>query len=430
MVVTGRQKSIALFIALGAVLISVILVFYIGWVLFNWRSGILLFCGFLLVTMIICGVVLNTIFLVREIRRNEQHDAFINAVTHELKTPVASIRLYLETLQRHTLDETKRNQFYSIMLEDSERLLGTIEQVLRTGRIGHARHVANSSPIDLRQVVEECLARARTLHNLPADCLQYDSGPALKIRGDLDEVRAAVSNLIENAVKYSGNDVRVTVETAKMDDENVAVRVKDNGVGIPKSELKRIFKRFYRVPGPLAARLAGEVRRRGCAGARRCHPRGGSRGSLARPQLTGRNDSLLELRSDPLLAGEAGLPSGARGRDGRHPAPHDHHRSALPLRAASHIATPRGDGPNGVRHRASQDLRRRPAGRDSGRRDAAGRRRRLSRAARPRRRPDRRGWRDPSAVATRVFAGSARFGGERQVGGIMERCTGATGALS
>ncbi len=257
MVVTGRQKSIAFFIALGAGLISVLLVFYVGWVLFNWRTGILLFCGFLLVCFIICGVVLNTIFLVREIRRNEQHDAFINAVTHELKTPVASIRLYLETLQRHAVDERKRKEFYRVMLEDSDRLLGTIEQVLRTGRIGHARHIASSSPIDLREVVEECLARARTLHKLQWDSLQYDPGPPLELRGDPDEVRAAVSNLIDNAVKYSGNDVRVTVETAKLDDKNVAVRVKDHGVGIPKSELKRIFKRFYRVPGPLAARLKG-----------------------------------------------------------------------------------------------------------------------------------------------------------------------------
>src|SRR6202162_2615587 len=138
MVVAGRRKTIAFFIALGAGLISVILLLYIGWVLLNWRTGILLFLGVLLLAMIISGVVLNTIFLVREIRRNEQHDAFINAVTHELKTPVASIRLYLETLQKHSVDDAKRQEFYHIMLEDSDRLLSTIEQVLRTGRIGPA----------------------------------------------------------------------------------------------------------------------------------------------------------------------------------------------------------------------------------------------------------------------------------------------------
>ncbi len=134
--VSGRRRSIALFIALGAALIFVILLLYIGWVLLNWRTGILLFLGVLLLAVIIAGVVLNTLFLVREIRRNEQHDAFINAVTHELKTPVASIRLFLETLQTHAVDEAKRKDFYRIMLEDSDRLLATIEQVLRTGRAG------------------------------------------------------------------------------------------------------------------------------------------------------------------------------------------------------------------------------------------------------------------------------------------------------
>src|SRR5947209_15972820 len=112
MVIAGRRKTVAFFIALGAGLISVILLLYIGWVLLNWRTGILLFLGVLLLALIIGGVVINTAFLVREIRRNEQHDAFINAVTHELKTPVASIRLYLETLQSRPLDDAKRREFY------------------------------------------------------------------------------------------------------------------------------------------------------------------------------------------------------------------------------------------------------------------------------------------------------------------------------
>src|SRR5882672_2359292 len=195
MVVAGRQKSVAFFIALGAGLISVILLLYIGWVLLNWRTGILLFLGVLLLAMIISGVVLNTIFLVREIRRNEQKDAFINAVTHELKTPVTSIRLYLQTLQSRAVDDAKRKEFYGIMLDESERLLGTIEQILRTGRIGAASHKLNVTQVDLGGVVEECLIRARTLHQIPAESLEYHPGPQVTIMGDLDEVRAAVSNL-------------------------------------------------------------------------------------------------------------------------------------------------------------------------------------------------------------------------------------------
>src|SRR5690242_7068487 len=131
MVVGGRHRSIAFFVAMGAGLIVFIILLYVGWVLLNWHTGILLFFGILLLLLVIAGVVLNTIFLVREIRRNERHDAFINAVTHELKTPIASIRLYLETLQTRHVDPEKQQDFYRIMLSDSDRLLSTIEQVLR-----------------------------------------------------------------------------------------------------------------------------------------------------------------------------------------------------------------------------------------------------------------------------------------------------------
>src|ERR1700722_6873995 len=131
MVSAGRRKSIAFFIALGAGLILVTLLLYIGWVLLNWHRGILLFLGALLLAVIISGMVLNTIFLVREIRRNPQHDASLNAATPQPKTPLPSIRLYPETLQTRAVDEAKRREFYQIMLEDSDRLLGPIEQVLR-----------------------------------------------------------------------------------------------------------------------------------------------------------------------------------------------------------------------------------------------------------------------------------------------------------
>ncbi len=257
MVVGGRRKSIAFFIALGIGLILVVLLLYIGWVLLGWRNPILLFFGVVLVLMVIGGVVLNTTFLVREIRRNAQHDAFINAVTHELKTPVASIRLYLETLQSRAVDEPKRQEFYRTMLDDSDRLLGTIEQILRTGHTGQSKRELHVSALDFGHIVEECLARARRLYHVPDEALSYRPGSPVTIQGDADEVRAALSNLIDNAVKYAGKDAKVEVETENVDGRYVAVRVKDNGPGIPQSELKQVFKRFYRVPGPLATRVKG-----------------------------------------------------------------------------------------------------------------------------------------------------------------------------
>ena len=254
---TGRRRSIAGHIAFGVGLISILLVLYIGYFLLNWRHGILLILGILLVLMISCGILLNTIFVVREIRRNEQHDAFINSVTHELKTPVASIRLYLETLQTRPVDEAKRKEFYQVMLEDSDRLLSTIEQVLRTGRVGSTAHRLNPTRIDLDEVVRSSVELVRTLHRVPAEALRYQPcGPAT-VFGDLEEIRAAITNLIDNAVKYSAAEVNVTVETVRLDERFVILRVKDQGPGIPKTELNRVFRRFYRVPGPLASRIKG-----------------------------------------------------------------------------------------------------------------------------------------------------------------------------
>ena len=204
----------------------------------------LLVLGILLLVIIISGVVLNTISLVREIHRNEQKDAFINAVTHELKTPVASIRLYLETLQTRAVDEEKRKEFYRIMLEDSDRLLGTIEQVLRTGRMGAASRGLNLVRIDLGSLVQDCIVRARALHRIPPDSLTLHSASPVSIMADLEEVRAAVSNLIDNAVKYSRKNVQVRVETEQTDG-HVLLRVIDDGVGIPKAELKRVFKAYF-----------------------------------------------------------------------------------------------------------------------------------------------------------------------------------------
>jgi signal transduction histidine kinase len=217
--------------------------------------------GVIFFVLIIAGLVLNTIFLVREIRRNEQHDSFINAVTHELKTPIASIRLYLETLQRRQVDEAKRNEFYQIMLDDSDRLLRTVEQVLRASRTGHRRRHIHKVVVDLGDLARECLELARKRAHLDEQALRFVSAmgpgePAL-VFGDVEELRAAISNLIDNAIKYSDGKIEVSVEVSAPSVNRVSVRVTDRGVGIPHGELKQIFKRFYREPRRVVSRVKG-----------------------------------------------------------------------------------------------------------------------------------------------------------------------------
>jgi signal transduction histidine kinase len=260
MIPAPKRKSLV-FATLGTCLIALVVALNVSWIVLNWREGLLLVLGVVLFLVILAGVVVNTVFLVREARRNEQHDAFINAVTHELKTPVASIRLYLETLQRRELADEKRHEFYRVMLADSDRLLDLIEQVLRAGRTSARSRVLHQVPIDLRDTVRECLDLARVRHHLPDEALAYVDRVAepaqATVLGDPDELKAAVTNLVDNAIKYSNGDVHVQVELAPLEDRRVAVRVKDAGIGISAAELKRIFRRFYRIPEAVAMRIKG-----------------------------------------------------------------------------------------------------------------------------------------------------------------------------
>ncbi len=260
--VKSRRKSIAFFITLGACLVVLAAALNVGWILLNWREVAFLVLGIVFFGLLITGLVLNTTFLVREIRRNEQHDSFINAVTHELKTPITSIRLYLETLQKHEVDEARRREFYNIMLADSDRLLHTVEQVLRAGQTGHRRPLAPASLIDMTEIARECLELVRTRYNLQTEAVRFSAplnngNGRANVTGDAEELRAAISNLIDNAVKYSTQEVSVSVEVEAVDARRVMVRVTDRGVGIPKGHLKRIFKRFYRVPGRVMRRVKG-----------------------------------------------------------------------------------------------------------------------------------------------------------------------------
>jgi len=244
----ARRKSAFFFLALGVCLAALALAVGSGWIILNWRYDIQVVLGILFFLVIVAGLILNTSFLVREIRRNEQHDSFINAVTHELKTPIASIRLYLQTLERRDVDEAQRREFYRLMLEDADRLLGTVEQVLRAGEARHKRERRHTE-LDFGSLVQECVEIARKRYNLKPDALRLESsnGSHPRVKGDPEELQTAVSNVLDNAVKYSNNSIDVSVRLDTPDEKHIVLSVQDHGVGIPATELKRIFRRFYRV---------------------------------------------------------------------------------------------------------------------------------------------------------------------------------------
>jgi len=254
----SRRGKIVFFLTLGVLLAAASIAVGFGWIIFNWQQDFKVVLGVIFFGAIVTGLILNTSFLVREIRRNEQHDAFINAVTHELKTPIASIRLHLQTLERRKLDEPQRQTFYRLMLEDSERLMNTVEQVLKAGREG-ARKKEHIS-LDFAQLVEQCVETARTSHHLRPEALRYRSllnGNGSQVLGDPGDLRTAVSNILDNAIKYSSNHVDISVHLEEQPSNGLLLKVQDAGVGIPPGELKTIFKRFYRVPNRALPQVRG-----------------------------------------------------------------------------------------------------------------------------------------------------------------------------
>jgi two-component system, OmpR family, sensor histidine kinase SenX3 len=259
--ITSRRKAIAFFVVLGCSLVALAVALQVGWIILSWREGVKLFFGIIFFFAIIAGMILNTIFLVREIKRNEQHDSFINAVTHELKTPITSIRLYLETMQRRDVGEAQRQQFFTLMLSDTDRLLATVEQVLTAGESGYKRGKRHHIDLDFEALVLESIELARTRHHLDSGAIDFESeAPATSTNLNADPIglRTAVSNLLDNAIKYSGDKIEISVRLETADEDKLLIlRVTDRGVGIPAPELKRIFKRFYRVPGRNSFKVKG-----------------------------------------------------------------------------------------------------------------------------------------------------------------------------
>ena len=256
----NRKRSIVLVALLGSGLIAFAVALNVSFIVVNWRTGLLVLLGVIGLVVLVGGLTLNTAFLIREIRKSEQHDAFIHAVTHELKTPLASIKLYLQTLRQRDLPVDKRHDVIDTMLDDSDRLQQTIDQILLAGKTGDARRVEHPADVDVSEIVGECVSLAGKRYHLANGEVAYvhpPPGGAFVVQGDREELVAAVTNLVDNAVKYSGDRVPVAVEVARIGARRVAISVRDQGIGITSHELKRVFRRFYRLPAALRSRVRG-----------------------------------------------------------------------------------------------------------------------------------------------------------------------------
>lgn len=249
-------RRVSVPIALTVLLVAVTIALTVGWQILVVRERIsfaegfraihwvLVALGSVFFVLIITVAVLQAVWLVREMRTNQRQQNFIDAVTHELHTPLASLRLYLDTLRGKPLDEDRRQEFFAIMADDLERLERTIDQILRAARTAGRVHDA---PVDLSALLAACVDDVRRGHALGADAVSLGLPGRAWVRGDVEQLRVAFRNLLENAVRYGGSTVRVDVGLRAVSARTIEVAVADHGLGIPSSALRAVFQRFHRL---------------------------------------------------------------------------------------------------------------------------------------------------------------------------------------
>lgn len=218
---------------------------------------VLLILGTLFFALIIVGLGLLCAWLIREMRLNQRQQAFLDAVTHEMKTPLASLRLYLDTLALHDPVPQERREFLARMGEDVERLDRTVHQVLAAARAEERVRKAQQEWVELSPLLERCVSEIRARHGLSPEAVRLEASSDATVRGDPAELGLVFRNLLENAVKYSEPPVDVRVGVTLGIDERVHVEIVDRGIGIPRKELRKIFQRFYRAGRDVQRKAAG-----------------------------------------------------------------------------------------------------------------------------------------------------------------------------
>jgi signal transduction histidine kinase len=266
------RRSIGLPLTIGIVLVVLALVLAVGWNVLVVRGigdvrqvaerlsnthWVLLTLGTLFYALLIAGLALLCAWLVREMRHSQRQQAFLDAVTHEMKTPLASLRLYLDTLDRRDPGAEQRGQFLGRMRKDVDRLERTVDQVLAAARAARSRR-APRGPVELGELLGALVREAREQYRLAPEALRLAVDGEPTALGEPQELSLAFRNLIDNAVKYSGAEVDVCVRAAAdPDGAGVRVEIEDRGVGIPREELSRIFQPFYRAGQEAQRRVKG-----------------------------------------------------------------------------------------------------------------------------------------------------------------------------
>jgi len=250
-------RSLSLPITLAIVMIVLLVVLTVGWVLLSVFGAlkeerlaalywVLLAIGTTFILLLLLGVVLYLILSIKAINLSQRQSNFIDSVTHELKSPIASMKLYLQTLSRHQVSQQEQADFYRFMLEDLDRLDRLINQMLDAGRLETGAARGEEEDVDLAALLRQCAEAVCVSYRVPATTVRLDLARCVVRARPLD-LDIIFRNLIDNAVKYAGADPLVEVVLRPQPDGPTLTCISDNGRGIPAKLRRKIFGRFVRL---------------------------------------------------------------------------------------------------------------------------------------------------------------------------------------
>ncbi|MBS0207930.1 MAG: HAMP domain-containing histidine kinase [Planctomycetes bacterium] len=258
-----RRRSISWPITLGTIMIVLLVALIVGWVLLAVNASqyasywwAVLALGLTFLVLVLVGVVLYLAMSVKEIALNQRQSNFIDSVTHEFKSPISSLKLYLQTLSRRNVPESQQADFYRYMLEDVERLDSLINHLLDAARLDQQPDAAELQDVPLLEVFRGAVESAVHRYGVPVESVQIDAAPSM-VHARAMDVEIVFRNLIDNAVKYSMPSPEVKIESWLNGRGTVITRVSDNGPGIPINARRKIFGRFVRLGNELERKQTG-----------------------------------------------------------------------------------------------------------------------------------------------------------------------------
>jgi len=254
-----KRSTIRLPLTLSVTLMVLNVTLMVFWIVLlaqgaKWTA---LAAGVVAFTLTLGGLSFWLVLTIKEIRLNNRQANFVDSVTHELKSPIAALKLYLETLRMRSLDERKRQEFHSVMEQELDRLDQLINQLLEVGRLDAIGDLDEPEHVELEPLLKRCAEKACTHHAQRRENVFTFRLPPLVLNARQIVLELIFSNLLDNAVKYGGDPPKVLVEGETLGQNRVRICVTNDGIGVPPEDRRKIFGIFYRGGSELQRRRKG-----------------------------------------------------------------------------------------------------------------------------------------------------------------------------